>query len=84
MLERGPTATLHLIHVCCATCHKSVDKSWHTRPESTVAHRFLKHGFKVLLHHVVDSPLQASRCLVLQSLNEPCSFIPGIPVYFGP
>ena len=24
--------------------------------ESTVAHGFVKHGFKVLLHHVVDGP----------------------------
>ena len=52
--------------------------------ESTMAHGFVKHGFKVLLHHVVDGPLQVSRCLVLQSFNEPRSFIPGISVYFGP
>ena len=26
--------------------------------ESTVSHRFVKHGFKVLLHLVVDGPLQ--------------------------
>ena len=51
--------------------------------ESTVAHGFVKHGFKVLLHHVVYGPLQASRCLVLQSFNEPRSFIPSIPLYFG-
>ena len=49
-----------------------------------MAHGFVKHGFKVLLHCVVDGPLQASLCQVLQSLNEPRSFIPGIPMYFGP
>ena len=54
------------------------------RLESTVAHRFVKHSFKVLLHHVVDGPLQASRCLVLQSFNAPRSFIPDCIVYFGP
>ena len=32
--------------------------------ESTVAQGFVKHGFNVLLHRVVDGPLQASRCLV--------------------
>ena len=36
--------------------------------ESTVAHWFVKHGFKVLLHRVVDGPLQASRCLVSRTL----------------
>ena len=52
--------------------------------ESTVTHGFVKHGFKVLLYRDVDGPLQASHCLVLQSLNEPSSLVPGIPVYFGP
>ena len=49
-----------------------------------VAHGFVKHGFKVLLHCVVDGPLQASCCLVLQSFNELCSFTPGCVMYFGP
>ena len=39
--------------------------------ESTVAQGFAKHGFKVLLHRVVDGPLQASRCLVLRT---PCVY----------
>ena len=30
MVERGPTATLHPLHVCCTTCHKSVYRSWRT------------------------------------------------------
>ena len=85
MAERGPTATLHLVHTSVA---QHVTRVW-IGPgardlESTVTHGFVKHGFKVLLHRVVDGPLQASRCLVLQSLNEPRSSIPGIPVYFGP
>ena len=76
----------HAIRTCCGVQH--VIRMWivpGTRDlESMVAHRFVKYGFKVLLHRVVDGPLQASRCLVLQSLNEPRSFIPSIPVYFGP
>ena len=52
--------------------------------ESRVVHGFVMHSFKVLLHHVVDGPWQASHCLVLQSLNEPHSITPNIPVYFGP
>ena len=44
MAERGPAATLQ--DTLCATCYKSVDRSWHTR--STVAHGFVKHGFKVI------------------------------------
>ena len=52
--------------------------------ESMVGQGIVKHGFKVLLHSVVDDPLQALHCLVLQSLNEPRSFIPSIPVDFGP
>ena len=39
--------------------------------ESTVAQGFVKHGFKVLLHPVVDGPLQASRCLVSRT---PCVY----------
>ena len=39
--------------------------------ESTVAHGFVKHGFKVLLHRVVDGLLQASRCLVSRT---PCVY----------
>ena len=42
--------------------------------ESMVAHEFVKHGFKMLLHLVVDGPVQASGCLVLQSMNELCLF----------
>ena len=45
--------------------------------ESTVAQEFVKHAFKVLLHHVVDGPLQAW-------LNTPRTLTPGITVYFGP
>ena len=52
--------------------------------ESAVAHGFVKHGFKMLLHRVVDGPLQTSRCPVLQNFNKPRSFIPGIPEYLGP
>ena len=36
--------------------------------ESTVAQGFVKHSFKVLLHRVVDGPLQALRCLVSRTL----------------
>ena len=36
--------------------------------ESRVAQGFVKHGFKVLLHRVVDGPLQASCCLISQTL----------------
>ena len=32
--------------------------------KSMVAQGFVKQGFKVLLHCVVDGPLQASHCLV--------------------
>ena len=39
--------------------------------ESMVALGFIKHGFNVLLHRVVDGPLQASRCLVSRS---PCVY----------
>ena len=39
--------------------------------ESMVAQGFVKLGFKVLLHHVVDGPLQASRCLVSRT---PCVY----------
>ena len=39
--------------------------------ESMVAQGFVKHGFKVLLHRVVDGPLQASSCLVSQT---PCVY----------
>ena len=53
--ERGWIATLHLIHGAQGL-------------ESTVALGFVKHGFKVLLHRVVDGPLQASRCLVSWTL----------------
>ena len=74
MAERGPTATLHPIHLRSTryrihTCFvQHVIRVW-IGPgagdhESMVAHGFVKHGFKVLLHHVVDGPLQASRCLV--------------------
>ena len=77
--------SLHPIHTCVA---QHVIRVW-IGPgtwdlESTVAHGFVKQGLKVLLHHVVYGPLQTSRCPVLQSLNEPHWFIPGIPVYFGP
>ena len=71
MAERGPTAMLHRIYTCVA---QRVIRVW-IGPgardlESTVAHGFVKHDFKVLLHCVVEGPLQASHCLVLQSLNE--------------
>ena len=46
--------------------------------ESMVAHGFVKHGSKVLLHRVVDGPLQAAW------FNEPHAFIPTILVYIGP
>ena len=91
MAERVPAATLPpplpslppppLLHACCATCHKSVWIGPGAQDfESTVAQGFVKHGFKVLLHRVVDGPLQASRCLVFIALH---AFIPGIPVHFG-
>ena len=39
---------------------------------------------KVLLHRLVDGPLQASHCLVLQSLKEPQIYpcILGLSVHF--
>ena len=61
MAERGSTARLHPIH----TLHSARDL------ESTVAHGFVKHGFMVMLHRVVDDPLQASRCLVSRT---PCVY----------
>ena len=70
--REGQLATLHPIHTppgygyTCVAQH--VIRVWigpSARDlESIVAHGFVKHGFKVLLHHVVDGPLQASRCLV--------------------
>ena len=66
----------HVIRVCTGPGARDL--------ESMVAHWFLEQGCKVLLHHLVDGPLQASRCLVLQSFNEPHSFIPGCVMYFGP
>ena len=39
--------------------------------DSMVAQGLVKHGFKVLLHRVVDGPLQASRCLVSRT---PCIY----------
>ena len=84
MAERGTTVTSsrymciaqHVIRVCI--CPGTQDLA------STVAQRLVKHGFKVLLHRVVDGPLQASCCLVLQSFNESRSFIPGCVMYVGP
>ena len=77
MAERGPTATLlhplfHLSHMRCSTCYMCVARhvirvwigSGARDLGSTVAHGFVKHGFKVLIHHIVDGALQASRCLV--------------------
>ena len=74
--ERGPAATLHPIHYTVherwAKCHKSVDRSASARDlQSTLAQGFVKHGFKVLLHPVVDGPLQASRYLVSRT---PCVY----------
>ena len=60
--ERGSTAMLHQIH---GSLHSARDF------ESTVAQGFVKHGFKVQLHRVVDGPLQASRCLVSRT---PCVY----------
>ena len=56
--ERGWKATLHLVHGARGL-------------ESMVAQGFVKHGFKVLLHGVVDGPLQASRWLVSRT---PCVY----------
>ena len=83
MAERGPTAQ----HVIRGPTAQHVIRAY-IGPgardlEPTVAHGFVKHGFKVLLHRVVDGPLQSSRCLVLQSLSKPSSFIPGMPMHFG-
>ena len=52
---------LHLIH----TVHGARGL------ESTVAQGFVMQGFKVLLHRVVDGPLQASCCLVSRT---PCVY----------
>ena len=54
------------------TAHETLNPRWHRG--------FVKHSFKVLLHRVVDGPLQASRCLVSQTRAFTC----GIPMYFGP
>ena len=67
MAEKGPTATLHPIH-------GTQDL------ESTVAQEFVKYGFKVLLHHVVDGHCK----LYAVWFHEPRVLTPGIPVYFGP
>ena len=56
MAERGPTATQLVKRVWIGPGARDL--------ESTVAHGFVKHGFKVLPHRVVDGPLQASSCLV--------------------
>ena len=53
MAERGSTATLHPTHTCFV---QHVIRVW-IGPgtgdlESTVAHRVVKHGFKVLLHKI--------------------------------
>ena len=58
MAEKRPTAKLYMVY-----CVQDL--------ESTVAQGFVKHGFKVLLHRVVDGPLQASRCLVSRT---PCVY----------
>ena len=56
---------LHPIHMCIA---QHVIRVWIGHGardlEFTMAQGFEKHGFKVLLHCVVDGPLQALRCLV--------------------
>ena len=76
---------LHPLHARCATCHKNVYISPGAQDlESMVAQGFVKHGLKMLFHCVVDGPLQVSRCLVLQSFNQPRSFIPSFVMYFGP
>ena len=46
--------------------------------ESTVAQGFEKHCFKVLLHRVVDGPLQASRCLVSRTPRVYTRYTPCI------
>ena len=62
---------LHLMHSTHACVAQHVIRVWiggaHDL-ESTVAQGFVKHGVKVLLHRVVDGPLQASRCLVSRIL----------------
>ena len=55
--ERG---SIHTIHTHTVHCARDL--------EFTVAQGFVKHGFKVLLHPVVDIPLQASRYLVSRTL----------------
>ena len=62
----------HPIHTCVV---QHVIKVWIDPGagdlESTVAQGFVKHGFKVLLRHVVDGPLQVSHCLVYCT---PCAY----------
>ena len=44
--EKGPTVMLHPIHVRWTTCHKSVDRSWCTRPWIHGGTRVWKAGFQ--------------------------------------
>ena len=67
--ERGPTAMLHWY-----TVHGAQDL------ESTMAQGFAKHSFKVLLHRVVEGPLQASRCLVSRT---PCVYTQYTRVFWS-
>ena len=69
VVERGPTAppdtrsTRYTREVAQHVIKVWIGPGTGDLLESTVAQGFVKHGFKVLLHRVVDGPLQASRCL---------------------
>ena len=70
MAERGSTATLHPIH----TVHGARDL------ESTVAQGFVKHGFKVMLHRVVDGPFAS---FTLSGFTNPVRLHPVYPCILG-
>ena len=76
MAERGPTAHTRYTSVAQHAIRVWIGPGAQDL-ESTVAHGFVKHGFKVLLHCVVDGPLQAAW------FKDPRAFTPGIPVYLS-
>ena len=79
MAEKGLTATLNTIHTCVA---QHVIRVWIGSGardlESTMAHGFVKYGFKVLLHHVVDGI-----GFTLPGLTHPVPLYPVYPCILG-
>ena len=84
MAERGPKATLHryMLHVHCTTCQECMGPLAQDL-ESTVAHGFVKHSFKVLLHCIIDGPLQASRYWFFKVSTNPVRLYPAVSCILG-